>query len=801
MTQSNLDPAAPPSGQPRTRRAPLTFTNVITLLILAVTIWTAYLAWIQSVDGDRRGDAARDSQVASLNALADHNTALQRGSFEARLLARYDELTIQAAGRKSAAETFRASGDLFRAKQAEAEVERLHAARDTVRPFSPIFSDTAILDANGRPNLTERYAGLFEPAYRSEEAQIVLSRQSSVVSVKTDTYTLLITIAALSLFLFGLSLTLERRAIQVSFGALGALFVIGSIAWFAAVRAAPEPTLTDGAMAAFAKGRVAAAQAKPDEAIKHFSVAIDKAGSPSGYARAHLRRGESYLATKQVDKALADFSAAIALDPSPDAYAARGHAYLDKRAFAQAEADYQRALDASPESDDDTSNLGWAQYEGGKLDPAIANFRKAIKLNDQFPLYRFNLGVALLAKRDMAGATQAYTQGLKLAEEKPVELTGWQLEGAIDDLSALTAAPASAGDANLSGVARSMLGALRTRLAQVGGRLDEIVVASKMNGNTPADALTVVDPGTKALFIAFDYTGLVDGARIGTRVFRNGVRAPELSVEDSVWDKGSDGSTALPILAPGAGFAPGGYRAEIVADGKVLGSASFRARPTGARFGSVTFSEKLKASGEPDDPSYLYAAGVQQIVGVFDFANMLNGVKWSALWWRDDEEIDTAAKPAWTMGVNGVASVTLSSDKPLAPGAYSLALLVEGDALQEASFRIVEVSDQLGDVSFSAEIDEKSQPVEASEVFEPGTRQIYASFDHEAVAAGTPWSVIWYKDGAVLSRVDSAWRAPKAGRTWVLLSDQQTLSPGEYDLELVIGGKVGAIASLVVAEP
>ena len=800
MTQS-LPDTAPPAAVSKARRFPLTFANVITLLILATTIWTAYLAWIGAVDGDRRGDAARDSQVASINALADYNTALQRGSFELRLLARYDDLTIQAAAKTAAAATFRADGDLFRAKQAEAEVERLKAARETLKPFSVVFTDTAYLDKDGRPDLTRRYAELFEPAYRSEETQIVLSRQSSAVAIKTDTYTLLITIAAVSLFLFGLSLTLETRLVRTSFGVLGTLFILGSMAWFAAVRAAPEPTLTDDAIAAYAKGRVAAEQGRPDAAITHYSEAIAGAGNPTGYARAHLQRGEAYRATKQVDKALADFSAAIALEPSPDAYAARGNANLDKRAFAQAEADFQRAFSASPDSDDDVSNLGWAQYEGGKLDDAIANFRKAIKLNDQLPVYHFNLGVALLAKKDLAGAAPAYAAGLKRVEDKPVELVGWQLEGAIEDLNALLALPANASDAALKGAAEGTLTDLRTRLARIGGRIDEIVFATRMNGAAPADSLTVVEPGTRELYIAFDYTGMVDGARISTRVSHNGAPAPALSREDAAWDKGAEGSGFVQIATTQAGFAPGGYKVEIVADGKSLGSATFRARPTGLRFSEVDFAEKLGPDGKPVDPSYLFAAGTRQIVGVFEFANMLNGVKWSALWWRGDEELEPAAAPVWNLGMNGVASVTLSSDKPLAPGEYTLALLVEGDLVQETGFRVVEISDQLGEVSFSAEIDDGANPVEATDVFEVGTRQIYASFDHAAIDPGTPWSVIWYRDGAAISRVDGAWRSKAAGRTWVLLSDQQTIAPGEYDLEISIDGKVGAIASMAVVEP
>lgn len=800
MTQTPVD--APPTGDSgRPGRGPLTFANVITLLILATTIWTAYLAWIGAVDGDRRGDAARDSQVAAINAMADYNAALQRKSFESRLLARYDELTIQAAARASAAAAYRADGDAYRARQAEAEVERLKAARETLRPFSVAFTETRILDQDGRPDLTGRFAELFEPAYRSEESQIVLSRQSSALAAKTDTYTLLITIAAVALFLYGLSLTLEMRLIRVSFGVLGTLFIIGSLVSFAVVRARPEPTLSDAAIGAYARGRVAAEQGLYDDAITHFSEAIAKAGNPSGYARAHLQRGEAYLAKQQVDMAVADFSAAIALEPVPDAYSARGRANLERRAFAEAEADFQRAFDRSPDSDDDAGNLGWAQYQGGKFDAAIVSFRKALTLNDQLPVHHFNLGVGLLAKKDLAGAAQAYAAGLKRVENKPVELVGWQLEGAIEDLVALMAAPASAGDPAVKRAAEATLADLRTRLARIGGRIDEIVFATRMNGTAPADSLAVVEPGTKRLFVAFDYRGMVDGARVSTRVWRNGAQEVALSREDAIWDKGVVGSGFVEIAAPAAGFAPGGYKVEIVADGKTLGSASFRARPTGLRFSEVEFAEKVGPNGRPVDPAYLFEAGAQRIVGVFEFANMRNGVKWSALWWRGAEEIEPASSATWNLGVNGVASVTLSSEKPLLPGEYTLALLVEGDLVQETGFRIVETSNLLGEVTFSAGVDRAGNPIEATDLFEAGARQVFASFDHAAIAQGVPWSAVWYRDGEAFSRLTNTWRAPNAGRAWVLLTDQQGLEPGVYDLEITIDGKVGAIASMFVVEP
>lgn len=800
MTQSPSNvPLARNTGKPR--RAPLTFANVITLLILATTVWTAYLAWMGAVDGDRRGDAARDSQVAAINAMADYNAALQRRSFESRLLARYDELTLQAAAKASAAATYRADGDLSRARQAEAEVERLKLSRETLKPFSVAFTDTRHLDSDGRPDLTYRFAELFEPAWRSEETQIVLSRQSSAVAVKTDTYTLLITIAAVALFLYGLSLTLETRPIRVSFGILGTLFIVGSIVSFVIVRARPEPSLSDDAIAAYAKGRVAAEQGLPTVAITHFSDAIAKAGSPSGYARAHLQRGEAYLATQQVDKAVADFSAAIALDPVPDAYSARGRAQLERRAFAEAEADFQRAFDGSPDSDDDAGNLGWAQYEAGKIDTAIVNFRKAIALNDAFPVHHFNLGIALLARKDLAGAAQAYAAGLKRSEDKPVEMVGWQLEGAIDDLTALLAAPVATGNRDVKGVAEATRADLRTRLARIGGRIDEMSFSTRMNGALPAESLTVVEPGTRTLFVAFDYRGMVDGARVSTRVWRNGVLEPALSRNDVVWDKGAAGSGFVEIAANAAGFAPGGYKVEIVADEKALGSASFRARPTGLRFGEVEFAEAVGSSGRPIDPGYLFEAGTQRIVGVFEFSNMRNGVKWSALWWRGDEEIEPASSATWDLGVSGVASVTLSSDRPLPPGDYTLALLVEGDLIQQTGFRIVEISDRLGDVSFSADVDRESRPIAANDVFEAGARRIYASFEHAAIAPGTPWSAVWYRDGEAVSRFNGTWRATKGGRAWVLLADQQGLVPGVYDLEITIDGKVGAIASMFIVEP
>jgi tetratricopeptide (TPR) repeat protein len=776
------------------------FNNVVTVLILLATVWTGFLAWVQSVDGDRQGDAGRDAQLASVQALTAHSAAIQRNSYEARLLARYDDLTIQSNASGTSAREFEDGGNVFDARQARLNAERLLSARDTVAPFSPAFTETRILDAEGRPDLYQRAPEHFESAFRAEENQVLLFKLSNAVLAKTNAYVLMITLAAIALFLYGLSLTIELAAARAIFAGLATLIVAGSIGAFLILHGQPEPSLSEEAVAALARGRVAAEKGDPDAAVKQFTIAIEAAGGPQGYARAYVRRGQAQAARGDHQAAIADFTQAIALEPDADAFSARGWSYLELDDPVKAEADFRQAVALVPDSDDDLNSLGWAQYLNGDYAGSIAAFRKAAAINGRMPTYQFNLGVALLASGDRAGGEAAYQQGLELARGKPVDLVGWQLQSALNDLDALRSAPPVSMTDALTRTIDGLAARSRDLLNEAGAQIDEVVFASGADGDQPADRLKVFEPGTREVHVFLSYSGFVDGARWSDVWYVNGERSDALTSIDSLWDAGAAGTTHFSLTTDESGLTPGEYKVEFRAGDRLIRADAFRVRPTDAQFGDLVFAEGVDEQGEPVNPGYSFPAGVTEIQGLFEYADMTDGLKWSALWWRGDAEIDTglAAAPTWTLGAGGVTAVALTSDAPLDPGEYTLVLLVEGDVFQAGAFRIIEPTNLFTDIVFAPAVDANNQPVSTTDVFTAGIAQVYAVFDYAGLQDGTDWSATWYLDGKPISHSEGVWRGGASGTTWVALSDEKGLLPGQYDLELVVNGKIAQVGTVTV---
>jgi tetratricopeptide (TPR) repeat protein len=92
-------------------------------------------------------------------------------------------------------------------------------------------------------------------------------------------------------------------------------------------------------------------------------------------------RGFDYEAKGLHDQAIADYTRAIALDPTDaPAYSMRGVAYEAKGLHDQAIADYTRAIALSP-NDPYAHNYRGVAYEAkGLHDQAIADYRAALKI-------------------------------------------------------------------------------------------------------------------------------------------------------------------------------------------------------------------------------------------------------------------------------------------------------------------------------------------------------------------------------------------------------------------------------------
>jgi tetratricopeptide (TPR) repeat protein len=149
------------------------------------------------------------------------------------------------------------------------------------------------------------------------------------------------------------------------------------------------------------RGRAHAAKGEHALAVRSFDDAI-KYGATADF---HKRRGDSLRQLRDFDRAIDDYTRAIALDPAfADAYNGRGLAYRNKNDDARAIASYDEAIRLSPKTAAFWNNRGVAYYYRADFDRAIQNYDEALKLNPKYALTLANRGATTVRKGDAARA-------------------------------------------------------------------------------------------------------------------------------------------------------------------------------------------------------------------------------------------------------------------------------------------------------------------------------------------------------------------------------------------------------------
>ena len=151
--------------------------------------------------------------------------------------------------------------------------------------------------------------------------------------------------------------------------------------------------------------------------------------------RLSINRGDAWQAKGDIDKAIADYTEAIRLDPrhaqaydtgatpgstrgistrpsptsprrsgsiprTPSAYSNRGNAWYNKKEFDKAIADYTEAIRLDPEYAMAYNNRGRAWQQKGEFDKAIADYTEAIRLDPKDAAAYSNRGNAWATKKD-----------------------------------------------------------------------------------------------------------------------------------------------------------------------------------------------------------------------------------------------------------------------------------------------------------------------------------------------------------------------------------------------------------------
>ena len=122
----------------------------------------------------------------------------------------------------------------------------------------------------------------------------------------------------------------------------------------------------------------------PDRAIAGCTAVLGRGDQESAEDRAIALydRGSAYLAMEQYDRAIADLSEAVRLDPThAEAFNNRGIAHIRKGEYDQAIADLNEAIRLKPGYAKAFLNRGGAHFGKDEHDRAIADLSEAIRLD------------------------------------------------------------------------------------------------------------------------------------------------------------------------------------------------------------------------------------------------------------------------------------------------------------------------------------------------------------------------------------------------------------------------------------
>jgi tetratricopeptide (TPR) repeat protein len=179
-----------------------------------------------------------------------------------------------------------------------------------------------------------------------------------------------------------------------------------------------------------------------DRAIADFTEAIKL--DPK-VAQLYNSRGVTWGTKGELDRAIADFTEAIRLDPQyAEGYFNRAAAADRRRAFDRAIADYTEAARLDPQNSYAAIvGRGLARFGKGEFDRAIADFDEAIGLDADSAVAYFGRGRASRAKGDADGAiadfSKAISRSPKFAaihlDRGLVHLYGNALAKALDDVN------------------------------------------------------------------------------------------------------------------------------------------------------------------------------------------------------------------------------------------------------------------------------------------------------------------------------------------------------------------------------
>lgn len=167
-----------------------------------------------------------------------------------------------------------------------------------------------------------------------------------------------------------------------------------------------------------------------DKAFALYQKVIDS-GQLKGkdLAEIYYSRGNTWFDKGDLDKAIADFSKCVELDPkNGDAYYSRAFAWDYKGEPDKAIADFTKAVEINPKDAESYYSRGNTWFDKGDMVRAIQDFTKAVEVQPNFSDAYYNRSIAYSNRGDL---DKAFTDAKKALSLEPKNTT---FKALVDEL-------------------------------------------------------------------------------------------------------------------------------------------------------------------------------------------------------------------------------------------------------------------------------------------------------------------------------------------------------------------------------
>jgi len=168
-----------------------------------------------------------------------------------------------------------------------------------------------------------------------------------------------------------------------------------------------------------ANGQTALQFAEEQEQDEIADLLRQRGGKNFQAARDHLERGYEFYTQGQLDQALAEYDAALAVDPSSaETLYYRGVALIKKGAYEEALAALEHSIQLEPTRLDAYVNVGWILAKRGEWDRIIAHWNRLIALQPDNARAYYERGRSYFHKGDRESAMRDAETACRLGHQE-----------------------------------------------------------------------------------------------------------------------------------------------------------------------------------------------------------------------------------------------------------------------------------------------------------------------------------------------------------------------------------------------